>query len=99
MVPYSGRERVSVIPLMVGGKPANAKNPQMRRNAAYMVSDLKLWKFSVVFQFRCSPENRAHMSTGAKSRSAYFLYQGRLSVVLVFFFLLKMDGRSGRKLL
>lgn len=82
---------------MVGGKPAKAKNPQMSRNAAYMASDLKLWKSSAVFQFRCIPENKAHMSRGANNKRAYFLCHGKLSVVPFFF--LKMEGRSGTKLL
>ncbi len=70
----------------------------MSRNAAYMASDLKLWKSSVVFQSRRIPENRAQMIKGANSRRAYFLCHGKFSMVLFFSFL-NIEGRSGTKLL
>ena len=81
------------------GKSTNAKKPKMRRNAPYIVNDLKVWKVSVVFHFNRIPENKTQINKGANNKRAYFLYHGKSSVLPLSFFLLKIEGMSGRKLL
>jgi hypothetical protein len=82
----------------IGNSP-NMKNPNRRRNVPYAANDFRLWKFSVVFHFIRIPENRSQMNNGANHKRAYFLYHTKSAASLSPLFFLKMEGKSGRKLL
>jgi hypothetical protein len=87
-----------MLPTLIGNF-TNAKKPNVRRNVPYTVKDLKSWNVSTVLHLVCIPENKNQINKGANSKRAYFLYHGKSPVFTLLFFLLKMEGKSGRKLL